>query len=250
MQFTHNGNAEAALPFWPATTYDGRMTITDHNPTSDNTLLTPEALLRQFQWRAAVKKFDQHRQIDSTTWSALEEVLRLSPSSGGLQPWKFIVVTDPAIREKLVTASFGQTQVKDASHLVVFAAKKKFGTADVDAHVRNTAALRNVPVETLDGFRGMLVGTIQSKDSAAREAWAARQTYIALGVLISAAAVLGVDAGPMEGFLPDQYDDILGLKEQGLTATVICAVGYRSEDDQYARAPKVRFDASKVFLHV
>lgn len=182
---------------------------------------------------------------------AIEESLRLSPSSGGLQPWKFVVVTDPAIREKLVAASYGQTQVRDASHLVVFTAKRNFGEADVDAHVRKTAAVREVPLESLAGFRGMLMGGIvNSKDSTSREAWAARQTYLALGVLIASAAMLGVDATPMEGIAPDQYDSILNLTEQGLTTTVVCAVGYRSDNDGYAKLPKVRFENAEVFLHV
>lgn len=211
-------------------------------------LLAPEELLHQLNWRYAVKAFDPKRRIDAPTWNALEEVLRLSPSSGGLQPWKFVVVTDPAVREKLVPASYGQTQFRDASHLVVFTAKTNFGEADVDAHLRNTAAVTGAPVEPL---RGMLMGSIvNSKKPAAREAWAARQTYLALGSLLTAAAVLGIDATPMEVFSPEQYDTILQLRERGLTATVICTLGYRSETDWYAQAPKVRFRASEVFLHV
>ncbi|MEO6994422.1 MAG: NAD(P)H-dependent oxidoreductase [Lacunisphaera sp.] len=218
---------------------------------STDTLLSPEQLVERLDWRYAVKQFDPQRKIDDATWQTLEEALRLSPSSGGLQPWKFVVVTDPAVREKLVPASFGQAQIRDASHLVVFTAKKNFGAADIDAHIRNTAATRNVPIESLEGLRGMLTGGIvNAKDPAAREAWAARQTYIALGVLVTAAAVLGIDAGPMEGFLPDQYDAILNLDQRGLTTTVICALGYRAEDDRYAGLPKVRFNHDEVFLHV
>jgi nitroreductase len=216
-----------------------------------DSLISPEELLRRLDWRYAVKQFDPQRRIDDTTWTAVEEALRLSPSSGGLQPWKFIVVSDPVIREKLVSASYGQTQVRDASHLVVFTAKTNFGAVDVDAHIQKTAAVKGVPVETLDGLRGMLIGGIvNSKDPVAREAWAARQTYIALGVLVASAAVLGIDAAPMEGFAPEQYDTILNLKEKGLTTTVICALGYRSTNDKYANSPKVRFDRSELFLHV
>ncbi|HEY4246143.1 MAG TPA: NAD(P)H-dependent oxidoreductase [Lacunisphaera sp.] len=218
---------------------------------STDTLLSPEQLVERLDWRYAVKQFDPLRKIDASTWQSLEEALRLSPSSGGLQPWKFLVVTDPAVREKLVAASFGQMQVRDASHLVVFTAKKNFGAADVDAHIRNMAAMRNVSVESLEGLRGMLMGGIvNAKNPAAREAWAARQTYLALGVLVTAAAVLGIDAGPMEGFLPDQYDAILNLDQQGLTTTVICTLGYRSETDRYAGLAKVRFNHDDIFLHV
>jgi len=219
--------------------------------TTTDTLIAPGELLQRLDWRYAVKQFDPQHQIDDPTWHALTEALRLSPSSGGLQPWKFVVVTDPAVRAQLVPASYGQTQVREASHLVVFTAKTDFDTADVDAHIRRTAEIKNVPVAALAGLRGMLVGGIvESKDPAARAAWAARQTYLALGVLLTAAAVLGVDAAPMEGFSPEQYDTILNLKEKGLTATVICALGYRAPGDKYANSPKVRFYRSEVFLHV
>ena len=213
--------------------------------------ISSEQLLERLDWRYATKQFDPQRKIDGETWNALEEALRLSPSSGGLQPWKFIVVTDPAVREKLVPASFGQTQIRDASHLVVFAAKKNFNEADVDAHIQKTAEVRGVSTESLAGLRNMLVGGIvNAMDPAARQAWAARQSYIALGTLLTSAALLGVDATPMEGFVPAQYDAILGLAEKGLTTTVICALGFRSENDAYAGLPKVRFENEDVFLHV
>jgi nitroreductase len=247
MQSAHSGNAEAALPGGAGAGYSGGLMKT----TTADPALSPAELLQRLAWRYAVKQFDRSRRIDAPVWSAREESLRLSPSSGGLQPWKFVVVSDPAVREQLVPAAFGQTQVRDASHLVVFTAKTDFGAADVDAHVRNVAAVAHVPVESLAGLRGMLMGGIVgAKDRAAREVWAARQTYLALGVLIAAAALLGVDAAPMEGFAPGQFDTILNLKEQGLTATVICALGYRLEADPYAVAPKVRFAHDQVFLHV
>ena len=247
MQSPHSRNAEAALPGSGTPRYAGDLMKTN----TPDTLISPADLLERLDWRYAVKQFDPSLRIVAPTWNALEESLRLSPSSGGLQPWKFVVVADPAVREKLVPAAFGQTQVRDASHLVVFTAKKDFGAADVDAHIRNVAAVKGVPVESLAGLRGMLMGGIVgAKDSAGREAWAARQTYLALGVLIASAALLGVDAAPMEGFVPDQFDTILGLKELGLTATVVCALGYRSETDPYASAPKVRFGHDQVFLHV
>jgi len=218
--------------------------------TTDITL-SPEHLLERLAWRYATKQFDRERKIDGPTWHALEEALRLSPSGGGLQPWKFVVVADPAVRERLVPASYGQTQVRDASHLVVFTVKTAFGEADVDAHVQKTATVRGIPAGSLAGFRHMLVGGIvNAKDPATRLGWAARQSYLALGTLLTGAALLGVDAAPMEGFDPARYDAILGLKEKGLTSTVICALGYRMDTDPYAALPKVRFDHDDVFLHV
>jgi nitroreductase len=213
--------------------------------------ILPKQLLEQLNWRYATKQFDPNRKINSQDWATLQEVLLLSPSSGGLQPWKFVVVTDPQIRAKLKPASYGQAQVTDASHLVVFAAKSDFGEADVDAHIKNIAKVQGAPLEALAPLRNMLVGGIvKSKDAAGRAAWARNQAYIALGNLLTSAALLGIDACPMEGFDSAQYDEVLGLKEQGFASAVIATLGYRSADDKYAQASKVRFPKELIFAQV
>ena len=210
-----------------------------------------EQLLEQLNWRYATKQFDPQRKISAADWSTLETALQLSPSSGGLQPWKFIVVTDPAVRAKLVPASYGQPQIVNASHLVVFASKINFGEADVDAHLKNVSQVQGVPVEALAQYRGMLVGGIvKSQDETARNAWARNQTYIALGNLLASAALLGIDACPMEGFDRAQYDEILGLKAKGFASSVIATLGYRSATDNYGAARKVRFPKEQTFIHV
>ena len=208
-------------------------------------------LLAQLNWRYATKQFDPQKKIGAQDWAAVEEALLLTPSSGGLQPWKFIVVTDPEVRARLRPASYGQAQITDASHLVVLAAKRNFTEADVDAHLQHVAEVQGIPLSALAGLRAMLVGGIvQSLDEPNRAAWARNQAYIALGNLLTSAALLGLDACPMEGFDRGQYDDILGLKAQGLATAVIAAIGYRSPADKYAGAPKVRFPKEQVFLHV
>ncbi len=213
--------------------------------------ITSTQLLAQLNWRYATKQFDSNRKISAPDWTALEEALSLTASSGGLQPWKFIVVTDPALRAKLTAASKGQAQINDASHLVVFASKNNFNEADVDAHLNHTAQVRGVPVASLAPFRAMLVGGIvQSMDETARNVWARSQAYIALGNLLTSAALLGIDACPMEGFDRAQYDDILGLKAKGLASAVIATLGYRSATDKYAAAPKVRFPKEQLFIQM
>jgi len=208
-------------------------------------------LLEQLNWRYATKQFDPLRKIGPQNWATLEDALQLTPSSGGLQPWKFVVVTDPEVRAKLRAASHGQSQITDASHLVVFAAKKNFGETDVDAHIRNIAEVSGVPPETLAPLRNMLVGGIvQSMDEKARAAWARNQAYIALGNLLTSSALLGIDACPMEGFDRVQYDEILGLSEKGLATAVVAALGYRSATDKYASTPKIRFPKKELFLQV
>jgi nitroreductase len=216
-----------------------------------STTIKPETLINQLNWRYATKQFDPKRKISAQDWATLEEALLLTPSSGGLQPWKFIVVTDPAARAKLTPASYGQAQINDASHLVVFASKNNFSEADVDAHLQNVARAQGVPVESLAQFRGMLVGGIvQAMDEAGRNAWARNQVYIALGNLLTSAALLGIDACPMEGFDRAQYDEILGLKAKGYSSAVVATLGYRLPTDKYAGAPKVRFAREQIFLKV
>jgi nitroreductase len=210
---------------------------------------SPESLLKGLRRRYATKKFDAKKKIDAPLWDALEEALVLSPSSTGLQPWKFFVIDDPALRARLRPASHGQAQITDADRLVVFAARKDLAAADVERHIARIAHVRKVPVDSLDGFKQMILGVL-SRPKAEVQAWAARQVYIALGNFLAAAAALGIDACPMEGFDPAKCDEILGLHEKGYTAVVLAAAGYRAVDDGYAALPKVRFERSDVVVHL
>jgi nitroreductase len=216
-----------------------------------NTTIPRESLIQQLNWRYATKQFVTHRKISPEDWAALEEALVLTPSSFGLQPWIFVVVDDPDTREKLVHVSYGQQQVRSASHLVVFTIKKNLGEQDIEAHLKRIAEVRGVSPELLDTFRGMMVASlITGKNHAARKAWATPQTFIALGNFLTSAALLGIDACPMAGFEPYKYDEILDLDKQGLSAVVIAAAGYRTEVDNYATLKKVRFPKEEVLQHV
>lgn len=209
--------------------------------------IAPAQLLTQLRWRYAVKKFDAARKIEPETWRALEEALVLTPSSYGLQPWKFVIVEDPALREQLVACSWNQRQVADASHLVVLCIKKNFSAADVDRFVRRTAQVRGVAPEALAKFGAMMVrDLVDGPRRLVANEWAANQAYIALGNFMTAAALLGVDTCPMEGFEPAKYDQLLGLAAKGLSATVVCPAGYRAADDRFASLPKVRFPLDEV----
>ncbi len=205
------------------------------------TTISPEALLAQLHWRAAIKKFDATRKIPEATWSALEQALVLSPSSCGLQPWKFLVVKDPAVRATLRSHAWNQAQITDASHLVVLARRVDMKLSDVDKCIDRIAEVRSAARESLEPFRGMILGTISGKDAAHLSEWNARQVYIALGGFLTACAVLGVDACPMEGFDAAKFDEVLGLHQKGYAATVVATAGYRASDDPYSKSPKVRF---------
>ena len=210
-----------------------------------------ETALRQLQWRYAVKKFDPTKKIPADDWQTLEQSLVLAPSSFGLQPWKFFVVTDPATRAHLPAFTWGQKQVVDASHLVVLAIKRDFGLADVDRHVSRTAEVCGLPLEALAGFKRMMVGSlVPPPPDFCLKTWATHQVYIALGVFMTAAAMLGIDTCPMEGFQPAKYDELLGLPARGYSSVVLCAAGYRAADDKAATMPKVRFRTEDVVTPV
>ena len=208
-------------------------------------------LLAALQWRYATKAFDSQQTIPLDLWGALEQALVLSASSYGLQPYRFFVLRDRAVRERLLPHAWGQRQVVEASHLVVFAARTEIDASEIDAFIQLIADTRGVPTESLAEYRAMMTDSLLAEDfkPIARH-WAARQAYIALGNLLTCAALLGVDACPMEGFVPSGFDAVLGLADQGLTSVVMCALGYRSASDSYAAAPKVRFPASHLIKHL
>jgi nitroreductase len=212
--------------------------------------ITGASLLQQLTWRYATKKFDPAKKIPPADWAVLEQALILTPSSYGLQPWKFIVVTDPALKTKLRPASWNQAQVEDCSHLVVFTAKRDISEADVDRFIARVAEVRGVTVDSLAGYRGYMVGDlVQGPRHATIHEWAARQTYIAMGNLLTSAALLGIDACPFEGLEPTKYDQILGLNGTGFATVAACPLGYRAADDKYANAAKVRFETGDIIDH-
>lgn len=215
------------------------------------TVLTPDDLLTQLRWRYAVKKFDATRRIPEADWQALEEALVLTPSSFGLQPWRFYVITSQEIRDQLPAISWNQSQVRDASHVVVFAIRSPFSDEDVDRFVARTAEVRETPVEKLAGFRNLMVKAIDQIARAGQiEAWATFQVYIALGNFMTAAAALGIDTCPMEGILPDRYDELLGLREAGYRTVVVATAGYRAPDDKYALLAKVRYPTDEMIVRL
>jgi nitroreductase len=215
------------------------------------TPIATQQLLEALKWRYATKRFDSDKKIPADVWSALEQALILTPTSYGLQPYRFIVMTDAEKRAELLAHSWNQHQVTDCSHYVVFTAKTKMTEADVDHLIQRIAEVRKVPAESLSTYRGMMLGDVVhgSRGKVAHE-WATRQTYIALGNLMTCAAVLGVDACPMEGLVPAEYDRALGLAGSGYATVVACALGYRSASDKYAAAPKVRFEAGELIRKV
>ncbi|OKH52587.1 NAD(P)H-dependent oxidoreductase [Calothrix sp. HK-06] len=215
------------------------------------TVSAPETVLEQLKWRYATKKFDADKKIPSDVWKVLEQSMVLAPSSFGLQPWKFFVVNNQEIRQQLLPHSWGQAQVVDASHLVVFAIKKDIDAEYVDRYVARMASVQQVPVENLAKFAGVVKGFMEKPPYPLDlNEWSTRQVYIALGQFMTTAALLGVDTCPMEGFVPSKYDEVLGLPEQGYAAVVVCPAGYRSAEDKSAERPKIRFETQDVVQYI
>jgi nitroreductase len=206
-------------------------------------MMTNEQLLAALNWRYATKVFDAAKKIPGEVWKALEQSLVLTPTSYGLQPYKFLVISNPVKRAELMPHSWGQKQVVDASHFVVFTARTEMKAADVDKLIARISSVRGVPAESMTPYWNMMIGDVINgpRGKAAHE-WATRQAYIALGNLMTCAAVLGVDACPMEGLVPSEYDKILNLNGSGYTTVVACALGYRAAGDKYARLAKVRYE--------
>ncbi len=199
-------------------------------------------------WRYATKKFDPTKKISNEDLKTLKEAIRLSSSSYGLQPYKVIIVENPELRAKIQPAAWGQSQIVDASHLIIFANRTTIDETEVDAFFDNISQTREIPLEALAGYQGFMKGKINELSPDAQNIWNSKQTYLALGNLLNAAAELKIDVTPMEGFSPAAVNEILGLDKLGLNASLIATVGYRSEEDDTQHYAKVRKSNEELFI--
>ena len=206
---------------------------------------------KALEWRYAVKSFDPTKKISADKWEVLEDSLVLSPSSYGLQPWKFLIVENKELREKLKPFSWNQTQVTDASHLVVFTTLKEITPDYIKEFIQRNMDVRNVPHDAVAGYEGMMIKNIvEGMDKDYVRTWNQRQSYIAMGFLLEAAALLEIDTVAMEGITPKAYDEILGLDKTPYATVSAVALGYRSTEDKYQFAKKVRFEREKVIQKI
>ena len=207
-------------------------------------------IVSALKWRYATKKFDPDRLISEQEFAILLESCRLAPSSFGLQPWRFVVVKDPVLRQSLLSETYKQMQVVDASHLIIICRLTVCGPDEIDAYVSDTAEKRSKSIESLKGYRDMMVSVLGKQSEQEHHHWMDLQCYIALGFLMETAALLRIDSCPMEGFSKEGYDQVLGLSKRGLVASVVCPVGYRMPDDKYASITKSRFEHSDVVIEL
>ena len=208
------------------------------------------SIVEKLNWRYATKKFDHTKKLSAEQLDSLLTAVQLAPSCLGLQQYRVLIIEDADIREKLREAAYGQQQITQASQLIVFAAETNIDEAFGKAYIDRIAETREIGREHLAAFEQAVLNSIDNRSEDEKIVWAHKQAYIGLGVLLSAAADLGIDACPMEGFIAGKFDEILGLKAKGLTASVIATIGFRADDDQFAQLKKVRRSKSDMFIHI
>ena len=204
-------------------------------------------LLESLNWRYATKKYDPSKIVGDEDISKIKEAIRLAASSYGLQLFKVLDIKDKALREELKVASWGQSQITDASHVFVFCGYAGVKGEHIDEYLDLKAQAQKLDVSALKGYGDFIKGKMNEAPLEFQKAWTGKQTYIALGKALVACAELKIDSTPMEGFDVDAYDKILSLSEKGLKADVVLTIGYRSEEDATQHSPKVRKPLESMF---
>ncbi len=202
------------------------------------------------KWRYATKKFDSTKKITSEDLAILKEAIQLSTSSYGLQPYKIIIVENPEIRAKIQPVAWGQSQIIDASHVLVFANMLNFGDDDIDSYLKNLAETRGINIENVKPYGDFMKLKVSELPIENRNNWTSKQTYLALANLLNAAAELKIDVTPMEGFDPNAVNEILGLTDKGLNASLMATIGYRHEEDATQHYAKVRKSEKELFINL
>jgi nitroreductase len=204
-------------------------------------------IIEDLNWRYSTKKYDTTKKISAEDFNTIKESLRLSPSSYGLQPLKYIVIENKELREELKVHSFNQSQITDASHIIVFCSFIDIDENHIDNYIENIAKTRSQEIEKIVGFGDYMKKEIFPMDKGLLENWNSKQAYISLGQVLHTCANLRIDATPMEGFKANKYDEILGLPDQNLKSILVCAFGYRSIDDANSSLKKVRKSHNDLF---
>ena len=218
--------------------------VSEHQPQLGN------EFVRALSWRYACKKFDPQRQVSAGDLETILKAVNLSASSYGLQPFQLVVVQDRELQEKLMPVSYNQPQVRDASAVIVFSIRTDIDDDYIRSYARRTEQMRNLDEGTLDAYADQMSGSIMGLDAEKRAAWAGKQTYILMGTALAACAMLGIDSCPMEGFIADQYDQILELPKRNLHAALVLPIGYRADDDPQAKFAKVRMPLDEMVIRL
>lgn len=197
-------------------------------------------IIEQLNWRYATKSFNAEKQISKDDIKTITEAFSLTATSYGLQPLKLIVIEDKALQEQLIPLSFNQKQVGEASHLLVFCIETKMDANFISSYFARVKAIRDTPDDILNPFKTFLIEDFKNKTQEQKETWAVKQAYLTMGNLLTVCALKNIDACPMEGFLPEKYDEILELEKRNLKSVLVMPIGYRADDDYMSKLKKVR----------
>jgi nitroreductase len=207
-------------------------------------------IINQLEWRYATKKFDSSKKLSKNQINTLKKAFNLTATSYGLQTISLVIVKDEVLRESLVSHTFNQNQVIEASHLLVICIQENILKNDVVSHFDNIKNIRNTPDGILKPYKESLIETMDNMSVEARELWSKNQAFIALGNLMTVCAVEGIDSCPMEGFIPEKYDEILKLTKKGLKSVLLLPVGFRANDDVFADFKKVRKPIGNTIIEI
>ncbi|WP_299840267.1 NAD(P)H-dependent oxidoreductase [uncultured Tenacibaculum sp.] len=205
-------------------------------------------LISNLEWRYATKQFDSSKKVSLENLEQIKKAIQLSASSYGLQLYKVLIIEDPELREKLKSASYGQNQITEASHLIVFCNYSAVTEKHIEEYFILKSKIEEVDIPNLKAYSDFIKADVHRKSNIEKDRWTSNQTYIALGNLLNACAELKIDSCPMEGFEAEKYNEILNLEEQGLNTSVIAAIGYRSSEDAAQHVKKVRKPIKDLFV--
>ena len=205
------------------------------------------SIIENLSWRYAVKRMNGNV-VSEEKIETLLDAIRLSASGFGLQPYQILVIQNPELKAKIQPIAYGQPQVVESSHLLVFAAWNEVTEEKIDAFMNLVAETRGLPLEALADYRGAISGSMAHRPKEMQANWAARQVYLAMGTALAAAAELKIDTTPMEGFVPAKLDELLGLEAKGLHSVLMLAIGERDEASDYmVNAAKVRTPSNELY---
>jgi hypothetical protein len=207
-------------------------------------------LIKQLQWRYATKKFDDKKLLDAKKIDIIKQAFNLTATSYGLQPIKLVIFSDKNLQQKLVKYTMNQVQLAQASHVLVFCIEPSIDKAYITEYFHRIKDMRNTPEDILNPFKEFLINDFEEQSQTSIEDWATKQAYLAMGNLLTVCAIEEIDACPMEGFLPEKYDEILQLTKQGLKSVLVMPIGYRAHDDMFADLKKVRKDMNNSVIEM
>ena len=207
-------------------------------------------IINQLQWRYATKKFDENKKLSQEKLDILKEAFDLTATSYGLQPVKMVVVSNAVTIKELVPMSYNQPQIGNASHILVLCTETNVDTAFIKNYFDLVEKIRSTPRDILSSFEEFLIDDFSKKSLEEKDEWGAKQAYLIMGNLLTVCAVEGIDACPIEGFVPEQYDAFLNITEKGLKSVLVLAVGYRAEDDMFSEMKKVRRGVDEMVIEI